>query len=93
MKSKLKIRELLTDTNFLSSSSKSKKEIENISVPHWEDPTEILRKGKVEKVNLTPEVPDETKTNLARAARQGKEKFSKETLNQMRIDRENAKNK
>lgn len=92
MKSKLKIKELLTDTNFLSSLNKDEKEIENTQIPYWKDPTEILRRGKVERVDLTPEVPDETKTNLARAAREGKE-ISKETLNQMKIDRENAKNK
>ncbi|WP_341216585.1 hypothetical protein [uncultured Wocania sp.] len=60
---------------------------------NWDNPLEILKRGKTKKIDLktTKSVPNQT-DNLAMAAREGKS-ISKEVKNKMQKDRENGEKK
>jgi DNA topoisomerase IA len=60
---------------------------------NWNSPLEVIKKGKIKKVNLEVTKNNSAEANnLAMAAREGKS-ISKEVKNKLKQDRENVKKK
>ncbi|SNZ01187.1 hypothetical protein [Flagellimonas pacifica] len=67
-----------------------KKEIAQIQPKHWDNPLEILQKGRTEQLPIEKEVENPSYEGLAQAARHGKT-IPVEMKKKMLEDRNNAK--
>lgn len=68
-----------------------KKEIAQIKPKHWDNPLEILKKGRTENIRIVRKVENPSYEGLAQAARHGKA-ISAEMKKKMLEDRKNVKN-
>jgi len=66
------------------------KEIEEIKPKHWDNPLEILKKGKIEHIRIISKIKNPSYEGLAQAARNGTA-ISDEMKRKMLEDRNNAK--